>query len=222
VDQAGKQFGWQTRFVAWLDEKISWRTYVFMQWYCRHYFLLRCTEVGKNFRLEWPIRKPIIRGGGKIRIGDNVTILGRVEFMANTGVHKNCEIHVGNGTMIGDNSMISASKSIKIGRECLIARYVYIYDNNGHPLDPVQRRYGQMPIDEIKEVVIGNNVWIGHFAHVQSGVTIGDNSVVAAHSVVTKSVPPNVIVMGSPARVCGWLDKMFPNVVEQGTPSQEQ
>lgn len=208
---------WQTKFVAWLDEKITWRTYVTMNWYCHHYYKLKCTSIGKNFQLQWPIKKPIIREGGKVILGDNVTIYGQVEFTANAGIFKDCQISVGNGTVLCDQSMLSACKSITIGENCMFARYVYVYDNNGHPLDPAIRRHGRMPPEEIKEIVIGNNVWIGHFAHVQNGVTIGDNSIIAPHSIVTKNVPPNVIVMGAPARVCGWLDKMFP----QSYPSKD-
>jgi acetyltransferase-like isoleucine patch superfamily enzyme len=199
---------WQTKLVGWIDEKISWRNYVFMKWYCHHFYLLKCAEIGKNLTLEWPIRKPIIRGGGKIKIGDDVTIFGQVELMANTGHFKDCEISIDSRSAIGNNCMISASKNIKIGKECMLSSYVYIYDNNGHPLNPLNRRYSRLPADEIKEILIGNNVWIGHFAHIQSGVTIGDNSIVAANSVVTKSIPANVIVMGAPARICGWLDKI--------------
>ncbi|WP_442854348.1 DapH/DapD/GlmU-related protein [Arthrobacter sp. Soil782] len=50
-------------------------------------------------------------------------------------------------------------------------------------------------------VVIGRNVWIGSNATILPGVTIGDNAVVAAASVVTKDVPANTVVVGSPARV---------------------
>lgn len=203
---------WQTKLIGWFDEKLSWKSYIFMRWYCYHYYHLKCTKIGENFKLQWPIKKPIIRGGGNIHIGNNVTIVGQVELMANTGIYKDCEISIGDGTMIGDQCMISASKFVSIGRNCLLARYVYIYDNNGHPLSPSGRLNNEkIPSNEIAEVAIGDNVWIGHFAHIQSGVTIGDNSVIGALSVVTKSIPPNVIVMGAPARICGWLDKLFPN-----------
>jgi acetyltransferase-like isoleucine patch superfamily enzyme len=50
-------------------------------------------------------------------------------------------------------------------------------------------------------ITIGRNVWIGSNATVLPGVTIGDNAVVAAASVVTKDIPDNAIVVGSPARV---------------------
>ncbi len=50
-------------------------------------------------------------------------------------------------------------------------------------------------------IVVGRNVWIGSNATILTGVTIGDNAVVAAASVVTKDVPENSVVVGSPARV---------------------
>jgi acetyltransferase-like isoleucine patch superfamily enzyme len=221
VDKNQRKLGWQTRFVAWMDEKITWRSYLFMQWYCRHYFLSRCAEIGENFTLVRPVRKPVLEGGGKIRIGDNVIISGKVELTVDSGAYKDCEISIGSGTMIGDNTMMSACKNITIGKDCLIARSVYIYDNNGHPLNPLNRRYNRQPVEDIKEIVIGNNVWIGHFTHVQSGVKIGDNSVIGANSVVTKDVPANVIAMGTPARVCAWLDKMFPGAYEEKIPPSE-
>jgi maltose O-acetyltransferase len=48
---------------------------------------------------------------------------------------------------------------------------------------------------------IGNNVWIGGGAIINPGITIGDNSVIGSGSVVTRDVPPNVVVAGNPARV---------------------
>lgn len=57
-----------------------------------------------------------------------------------------------------------------------------------------------------KPVVIGDNVWIGEYAAILKGVTIGRGSIVASHSVVTKNVPEYVIVAGNPARVVKKLD----------------
>jgi len=204
----------QTKFVSWIDEKISWRTYCIMNWYCQQYYLSKCTTIGKNLRLGQPARKPVITGGGKIHFGDNVTIMGKLELTANSTNFANCTISIGNNTMIGEESVITARKSVTIGNDCLIARYVYISDTNGHPMNPAIRRTPNVPDNEINEVVIGNNVWIGHFANIHSGVTIGDNSIIASNAVVTKDVPSNTIAMGYPARVCGWLDKMYPNLNE--------
>ncbi|NRW82134.1 acetyltransferase-like isoleucine patch superfamily enzyme [Clostridium beijerinckii] len=68
----------------------------------------------------------------------------------------------------------------------------------GHPVDPDLRRPGtQFSIP----VRIGNNVWIGSNAVILPGVTIGDNSVIGAGSVVTHDIPENVVAVGNPCRV---------------------
>lgn len=67
-----------------------------------------------------------------------------------------------------------------------------------HPLDPEKRKAGW---ESAKPIYIQNNVWIGSGAIVLPGVTIGENSVVGAGSVVTKDVEPGVVVVGNPARV---------------------
>lgn len=67
-----------------------------------------------------------------------------------------------------------------------------------HPIDPVERNSG---LEYAKPITIGNNVWIGGSAIVVPGVTLGDNVVVAAGAVVTKSFPDNVVIGGNPARV---------------------
>jgi len=67
----------------------------------------------------------------------------------------------------------------------------------GHPLEPSQRRAATIG----KPIVIEKSVWIAAGATIIGGVTVGENSVVAAGSVVTKDVPPNIFVGGNPARV---------------------
>jgi acetyltransferase-like isoleucine patch superfamily enzyme len=67
----------------------------------------------------------------------------------------------------------------------------------GHPLDPSQRR----AVTIGKPIVIERSVWIAAGATIIGGVTVGENSVVAAGSIVTKNVPPNILVGGNPARI---------------------
>jgi acetyltransferase-like isoleucine patch superfamily enzyme len=67
----------------------------------------------------------------------------------------------------------------------------------GHPLDPSERRRGVVH----QPITLKKNVWIGTAATILAGVTVGENSVVAAGAVVTKDVPPNCLVAGVPARV---------------------
>ena len=69
-------------------------------------------------------------------------------------------------------------------------------------MNPEQRKTG---IAKGAEVHIGNTVWIGGNCTILPGVTIGDNAVVAAGSVVTKDVPANAVVAGNPARVIKYI-----------------
>ena len=108
-------------------------------------------------------------------------------------------------------------EAVTIGNDVIIATNVRIFDNNNHPTSPTQREmmshndfYGELwtwKYAEHKPVVIGDNVWIGEFSAILKGVTIGKGSIVASHSVVTKDVPPYVIVAGNPARVVKRLEE---------------
>jgi acetyltransferase-like isoleucine patch superfamily enzyme len=84
---------------------------------------------------------------------------------------------------------------ITLEDDVLIGPKVNLVTEN-HPLDPVDRRSLIS-----KPIVIKRNAWIGAAATILPGVTIGENSVVAAGAVVTKDVPPNTIVGGVPAKV---------------------
>lgn len=86
---------------------------------------------------------------------------------------------------------------ITIGDNCMIGPGTHIYAI-GHPLDPGERSLSAGLPDA---VTIGNNVWIGGHVTVLPGVTVGDNTVIGAGSVVTKSFPPDVVIAGNPARI---------------------
>jgi lipopolysaccharide O-acetyltransferase len=115
------------------------------------------------------------------------------------------KIKFGDRVQINDYVHISAIESVKIGDDVLIASHVYISDNShgsykGDSCDsspdvpPVKRPYLVAPVE------IGNRVWIGEGVMIMPGVTIGEGCIVGAHSVVTKSLPPNTISVGSPAK----------------------
>jgi maltose O-acetyltransferase len=110
------------------------------------------------------------------------------------------KIIIGDGTWMNNNFVaISEYKSITIGKNVLIGTFVEIYDSNFHGLEPDQRQVSSF--DESSEVIIEDNVFLGSNVKVLKGVTIGQNSVIANGSLVTKSIPPGVVAGGSPARV---------------------
>jgi acetyltransferase-like isoleucine patch superfamily enzyme len=98
--------------------------------------------------------------------------------------------------------VLAAAVSIEIGDGTLLAPNVQIYDNPSHPVSPAARlRNDSFALEDARPVRIGENVWIGTGAMVMRGVTIGDGSIVAAASVVTRDVPPASLVAGNPATV---------------------
>jgi len=104
-------------------------------------------------------------------------------------------ISVGRNVFVNQNCTFYDLGGIDIADEVMIGPNVSLI-TSGHPLEPSQRRAFVVA----KPIVIGRNVWIAAGATVIGGVTIGENSVVAAGSVVTKDVPPNTLVGGNPAR----------------------
>ena len=106
-------------------------------------------------------------------------------------------LHVGDRTFINADFLALGGGEIRIGADVLIGPSARIYTPT-HALDPVLRPQGWERVDP---VTIEDGVWLGGNVVVCPGVTIGARSVVGAGSVVTKDVPPDVVVAGNPARV---------------------
>lgn len=109
-------------------------------------------------------------------------------------------ISVGKNFYAGYNCVISDITKVTIGDDCMLGPNVGIY-TAGHALEPVGRNKSGYALP----ISIGDKVWIGGNAVILPGVSIGDNAVVAAGSVVTKDVPPNTVVAGNPARFLKWV-----------------
>ena len=117
------------------------------------------------------------------------------------------KITIGSNTYIGDDCLLSSAAEIAIGENVLIAHGVQIFDNDSHPVDPKARLqdYASLQTDGCRETIasapirIASGAWIGFNAILLKGITVGENSIVAAGSVVTKDVPANTIAAGNPA-----------------------
>jgi len=106
-------------------------------------------------------------------------------------------IHLGDGVYMNSGCVILDCARVEIGDKTLLGPAVQIYTAI-HPLDPEERATF---LETSKPVILGRNVWIGGGAIVLPGVTIGDNAVIGAGSVVTKDVPANCVAVGNPAKV---------------------
>ena len=109
-------------------------------------------------------------------------------------------IKFGNYCIIAPGVRIRSACSITIGDNCMFGEDTLVTDADWH--DHYHRIY---PGKELP-VVLGNNVWVGTRVTICKGVTIGDNSIIGAGSIVTRDVPPNSIAGGNPARVISQLD----------------
>ncbi|AZV20917.1 MULTISPECIES: sugar O-acetyltransferase [unclassified Mesorhizobium] len=106
------------------------------------------------------------------------------------------DIRVGRNVFINQNCTFYDLGGLDIADDVMIGPNVSLI-TSGHPLEPSRRR----AFTTAKPIVIERNVWIAAGATVIGGVTVGENSVVAAGSVVTRNVPPNTLVGGNPANV---------------------
>jgi acetyltransferase-like isoleucine patch superfamily enzyme len=106
------------------------------------------------------------------------------------------EIRVGLNVFVNQNCTFYDLGGLDIADDVMIGPNVSII-TTGHPLEPSRRRAATFG----KPIVIERNVWIAAGATIIGGVTVGENAVVAAGSVVTKDVPANTLVGGSPARI---------------------
>ena len=135
----------------------------------------RFTALGVNH----PVILRTLRRGSQIRLGNDVGLSGTV---------------------------ICAAQRVEIGNSTLIGANVTITDTDFHPIDPAGRRYCN---DDSKircaPVRLEDNVFVGAGSTILKGVTIGRNSVIGAGSVVTRSIPPNVVAAGNPCRPIGQI-----------------
>ena len=106
-------------------------------------------------------------------------------------------IHAGDGFYMNFGCVILDCCPVHIGNKVLCGPSVQIYTAT-HPTDPEARLSG---LEFAIPVRIGNNVWIGGGAIICPGVTIGDNTTIAAGSVVVKDIPASVVAGGNPCRV---------------------
>ena len=149
-----------------------------------------------------------IRNGGKVVIGDDVTI-NSLNYGYHINMHSPVKIYCdreGAHIFIGDNTRIHGTcihsyLMIRIGKSCLIAANCQIFDGNGHSLsfDHIENRINTSGASN--PVVIEDYVWIGANSIILPGVTIGKGTVIGAGSVVTNDIPEMVVAAGNPARV---------------------
>lgn len=197
--------GWKRLAAAAFRMSQTWRHWKRRWWKFR--FFLEAEGSIKDFsceqglRIDVPVR--VGEGKGALHIRENVGLgwanaprLGDGTILLEPRSAE-AMIEIGAGSRLSNNISIVAMAGIRIGERCLIGDSVSIYDCDFHELDPLRRMEG----GPVEPVSVGNNVWIGSRAIILRGVTIGDNSVIGAGSLVTRNVPPDCVAAGIPAKV---------------------
>lgn len=167
------------------------------------------------FKLRNQFPESYISGGCIIKNPKSITIgnrsfIGRYTtlLVAKHPSNENlsCSLSIGSNTYIGEyNNIRAAGGQITIGDHCLVSQHItmvctnHLY--NAHLF--IDQQSWSLDNNYIR---IGDDVWIGANSVVLPGVIIGNGAVIAAGSVVTKSVPSNAIVAGSPARIIRYRD----------------
>lgn len=149
-------------------------------------------KVGKNFRCYG---KVVIAGKGTITIGDNVVFRENLRHVYLGSGSADYQITIGDRVWLHGTS-ISCRDRVEIGDRSLVGR-VEIIDHEFH--DP--RDFERKQDIRSRPVVLADDTWIGNDVLILKGVEVGEFSVVGARSVVRKSVPAKVVVIGNPAVV---------------------
>lgn len=147
-----------------------------------------------------------INGAKYIHLGLNFRALGglRLEAIGTyNGICYSPNIEIGDNVVLNNSCHIGAINEIIIGNNVVMASRVFITDHyhGNTTYADMQVLVQDRKLYSKGRVVIGNNVWIGEGAVILPNVTIGDNTIVAAHAVVTKDIPSNTVVAGCPAKI---------------------
>jgi acetyltransferase-like isoleucine patch superfamily enzyme len=177
------------------------------QRWAEHFLIPQFDAIGKEPRFQGG--KHIWLQGGNIRVGDHFHAFGAPHAPLSLAVNPydggEGEIVIGNYCVVSSGVRIRSALSVRIGDNCMLAEGCYITDADWH--DVHHRIYP----GKRAAVRIGNNVWLADSVTICKGVSIGDNCIVGAASVVTRDIPANTIAAGNPAKTVGEIDPSQPS-----------
>ncbi|QCR36347.1 sugar O-acetyltransferase [Nissabacter sp. SGAir0207] len=134
--------------------------------------------------------------------GRNAQLAALINFQGSFYVEPPLYVDYGYNILVGDNFYANHGLTILDGARVVMGKNVFIAPNvvistAGHPLDKVRRAAGE---EFVKPITLGDDVWLGAHVTLCPGVTIGNNVVVGAGSVVVHDLPDNSVCVGTPAR----------------------
>ena len=144
---------------------------------------------------------PLVMGPLDIAIGPGTRMSGQTTFTGRHGAVRP-RLEIGGNVDVGWQTTIAVGRRVTIGDNVRIAGRTLLAGYPGHPLDAADRAAGRPDTeDQVGDIVLEDDVWLGTGVTVLAGVTIGRGTVVGAGSVVTRDLPPGVLAGGVPARV---------------------
>lgn len=169
-------FYWKPLFLQYLESKPS----------C---FILHNT-------MPFVLHNPIISIGEYCNWDGNQAVI-----IARTSPTMRPKLTIGNHVFIGFDVEFNISNEIVIGDRCMIAHGCCFRGFSGHSISPQHRFHENDKKDLNRSIILGENVWLCEAVKIMPGVSIGDNSVIATGSIVTKDIPANVLAGGIPAKI---------------------
>jgi len=166
----------------------------------KYKFLSDCQTISGKPSCYHPL---LIKGKGSVQFGKNVQVgvIASPNYYSHYAYlearNQNSIIIIGDNVAINNAFSAVSFSYIEIKKNVLIGVNCSIMDNDAHHLDSDKRH----ETSNSAGIVIEENVFIGSNVTILKGVTIGENSVIGNGSIVTKSIPKNVIAAGNPAKV---------------------
>lgn len=109
---------------------------------------------------------------------------------------------------------------VKVGKDCLLSSNIsFLTHDGGIKVLNSLKYFGDVAMDKVGAITVGDNCFIGNSAKIMPGVTIGDNVIVGTGAIVTKDVPSNCIVAGVPAKVICTLDEYYQKNLKRFIPT---
>lgn len=153
--------------------------------------------VGRNTRMENPMFH-IIGSNNSIIIGEECHIGKKCSIWIEGN---NITISIGNKTTFTAMVHINAQEEnsyIRIGEDCMFSNHIIVRTSDAHPIYDLKTN---KRINKPESISIGNHVWVAPDSKIMKGVKINDGSIIGSNTMVTKSIPKNVLAVGMPAKV---------------------
>ena len=175
--------------------------------YSRHFLYPQFDALGPDARFAGvryvKLQGPCIRAGRDLHVF--AASHAPVSLCVNPYEGGDGHINIGDFCVLSPGAQLRSAIGIDIGDNCMLAEGAFITDADWHDT------YHRIFPGKCAAVRLENNVWLGNAVTVCKGVTIGENSIIGAASVVTRDIPANTIAAGNPAKPIGQLDPNAPH-----------